>query len=187
MLRGLATRIQSRCPDVVDNVNEVVALVNQSIDTARSLARGLLPVRAESGGIAAALKALALRDRDLYDLVVTFRDEVASDFALNETNASHLYRIAQEALTNAARHGHATRVDMALCASATAFTLRIADDGKGFPKAQVATGMGLKIMRYRAGMIGASFEIEANEPHGTVITVIAERPAPGVLQSVPAI
>ena len=187
MLRGLATRIQSRCPDVVGNVNEVVALVNQSIDTARALARGLLPVRAETGGIAAALKALALRDRDLYDLVVTFRDEVASDFALDETSASHLYRIAQEALTNAARHGHATKVDMELCASASAFTLRIADDGKGFPKAQVATGMGLKIMRYRAGMIGASFEIEANEPHGTVITVIAERPAPGVLQSIPAI
>jgi PAS domain S-box-containing protein len=187
MLRGLATRIQSRCPDVVDNVNEVVALVNQSIDTARALARGLLPVRAETGGIAAALKALARRDRDLYDLPVTFRDDVASDFALDETNASHLYRIAQEALTNAARHGHATRVDMELSASASAFTLRIADDGTGFPKAHVSTGMGLKIMRYRAGMIGASFEIEANEPHGTVITVMSERPAPGVMQLVPAI
>jgi len=114
MLRGLATRIQSRCPDVVPNVNEVVSLVNQSIESARSLARGLLPVRTESGGITFALRALAARGRDLYGINVNFRGEVAPEFELNEIDASHLYRIAQEALTNTARHGHARRVDIVL-------------------------------------------------------------------------
>ena len=55
MLRGLATRIQQRCPEVVENVNEIVGHVNQSIETARSLARGLLPVRTETGALASAI------------------------------------------------------------------------------------------------------------------------------------
>jgi PAS domain S-box-containing protein len=186
MLRGLATRIQSRCPEVVPNVNEVVALVNQSIETARSLARGLLPVRTESGGIVFALRALAARGRDLYGLDVNFESDVAPGFELNETDASHLYRIAQEALTNTARHGRASRVDIVLEASTQSFTLRIADDGQGFTLPASPTGMGLKIMRYRAGMIGAKFDVGANEPRGTVVTVMSERPVSPRVQSAPA-
>ena len=187
MLRGLATRIQSRCPDVVPNVNEVVSLVNQSIDTARSLARGLLPVRTETGGISFALRALASRGRDLYGMDVNFTGDVAPGFELNETDASHLYRIAQEALTNTARHGRASRVDIALEASAQFVMLRIADDGQGFTLPATSTGMGLKIMKYRAGMIGAKFDVGANEPRGTVITVMSERPVPLRLHSAQAI
>ena len=178
MLRGLATRIQVRCPDVVENINEVVSLVNQSIDTARSLARGLLPVRTESGGLSFALRALAERGRDLYNLDVNFRGEMAPELELNETDASHLYRIAQEALTNTARHGRATRVDIVLLTSAQSFLLRISDDGVGFKLPITSTGMGLKIMKYRAGMIGAKFDVGANDPHGAVITVTSERPVP---------
>jgi PAS domain S-box-containing protein len=185
MLRGLATRIQARCPDVVDNVNEVVSLVNQSIETARSLAHGLLPVRTESGGLRFALRALATRGRDLYGLNVNFCDQMTSDFELNEKDASHLYRIAQEALTNAARHGRATRVDIVLEASAQSFCLRISDDGVGFSLPLSSSGMGLKIMRYRAGMIGAKFEVGDNEPHGAVITVTSERPVPVRINSGP--
>jgi signal transduction histidine kinase len=175
MLRGLATRIQARCPDVVDNVNEVVALVNQSIETARSLASGLLPVRTETGGIAFALRSLAQRSRQLYGMEVNFRSDAAPELELNEKEASHLYRIAQEALTNTARHGRASRVDMVLKAIGQFFTLRIADDGEGFKLPATSTGMGLKIMKYRAGMIGAKFKVGPNEPRGTVITVTSER------------
>jgi signal transduction histidine kinase len=187
MLRGLAMRIQARCPDVVDNVNEVVSLVNQSIETARSLAHGLLPVRTESGGLSFALRALAERGRDLYDLNVNFRGEMSAEFDLNETDASHLYRIAQEALTNAARHGHATRVDIVLLASAQSFLLRISDDGVGFTLPVASSGMGLKIMKYRAGMIGAKFDVGADDPHGAVISVTSERPMPVRVQSGSAI
>jgi PAS domain S-box-containing protein len=175
MLRGLATRIQARCPDVVDSVNEVVGLVNQSIDTARALAHGLLPVRTETGGLVTALRTLAVRSRDVYGLEVNFRAQTEPDFALNETNSSHLYRIVQEALTNAARHGHATLVDVTLTASQECFSLQITDDGLGFIRSPApSAGMGLKIMKYRADMIGAKFEIYANEPHGTIVQVIGE-------------
>jgi PAS domain S-box-containing protein len=172
MLRGLASQIQHRCPDLIDKLNEVVGHVNESIETARTLARGLLPVRGETGGLPFALRALAERSRDLYGLEVNFRAQVAREFEFNETNASHLYRITQEALTNAARHGRATLVDISLRASANGFSLRIADDGEGMARAAASSaGMGLKIMKYRADMIGARFEIEANDPHGTVVTV----------------
>jgi two-component system sensor kinase FixL len=172
MLRGLSSRIQQRCPDVVENVNEIVGHVNQSIETARSLARGLLPVRTETGGLSSALRALAARSRDLDGLEVTFRSEVCPEFTLTETDASHLYRIAQEALTNASRHGHASLVEISMIAKEDGFTLRISDNGVGFIRTAACTsGMGLKIMKYRADMIGAKFEIGANQPHGTVITV----------------
>jgi PAS domain S-box-containing protein len=184
MLRGLATRIQSRCPDVVENVNEVVGLVNQSIDTARALARGLLPVRTETGGLVAALRTLAGRSHDLYGLEVNFRVESSPEFALSETNGSHLYRIAQEALTNAARHGRASLVNVNLSTTSTTFSLRITDDGEGFVRnAAPNTGMGLKIMKYRADMIGAKFEIEANLPHGTIVQVTGDRPPTRVQSS----
>jgi two-component system, LuxR family, sensor kinase FixL len=175
MLRGLATRIRVRCPDVVDSVNEVVGLVNQSIDTARALAHGLLPVRNETGGLITALRTMAARSQDTYGLKVNFRAETPQEFSFSETNSSHLYRIAQEALTNAARHGHATLVDLTLAATHTSFSLDITDNGTGFIRTPTgSTGMGLKIMKYRADMIGAKFEIYANEPHGTIVHVIGD-------------
>jgi PAS domain S-box-containing protein len=181
MLRGLTKRIEQRCPDVVENVDEVVSLVNQSIETARGLARGILPVRTETGGIAMALRALQMRSRDLYGLDVTFKSDVAQEFSLDEIDASHLYRITQEALTNAARHGRASHVAVELRAEPQGFALSITDDGTGFKEPPATSaGMGLKIMRYRAGIIGAQFEIEANEPHGTTVRVSSERPVPGI-------
>ena len=68
MLRSLATRLKHEFAEGVASINEIVALVNQSIETARSLARGLLPVRTESGGLPFALRELATRSRDLYGL-----------------------------------------------------------------------------------------------------------------------
>jgi len=168
MLRGLGSRVKERCPDAMDSINEIVALVNQSIENARSLARGLLPVRTETGGLVSALKELASRSRDLYGMEVNFRAEVWPALHLDETDASHLYRIAQEALTNSARHGHATLVDLFLLVSRSTFLLYITDNGEGFHlPTSPYTGMGLKIMKYRAGMIGAKFEIAPNEPRGT--------------------
>ncbi len=177
MLRGLGSRVKERCPDAMDSINEIVALVNQSIENARSLARGLLPVRTETGGLVSALKELASRSRDLYGMEVNFRAEVWPALHLDETDASHLYRIAQEALTNSARHGHATLVDIFLLVSRSTFLLYITDNGEGFHlPTSPYTGMGLKIMKYRAGMIGAKFEIAPNEPRGTVVRVTGEQP-----------
>jgi signal transduction histidine kinase len=178
MLRSLATRFKHECPDGVAGINEVVGLVNQSIESARALARGLLPVRTESGGLPFALRELAARSRDLYGLTVNFRAEIWPEITLSEASSSHLYRIAQEALTNAARHGRAAKVDILLMANRTTFLLRITDDGAGISdQDKPVAGMGLKIMRYRAGMIGAKIEIIAGVPKGTVVRVSGEQPS----------
>ena len=183
MLRGLATRIQHSSPGMIGYINEIVGLVNQSIDSVRSLARGLLPVHADNGGLSSALRTLAARIRELSGIEVNFRAEVWPEPTLCEASASHLYRIAQEALTNAARHGHAKRVDIFLSVTREDFLLRITDDGLGIGcVSQPGTGMGLKIMRYRAGMIGARFDIGPNAPRGTVVRVRGELPpAPSTL------
>ena len=189
MLRGLAKRVKKQAPDSINDINEIVGLVNQSIETARTLARGLLPVNTDNGGLSCALRQLALRCQDLYGLEVDFREQITADMALSEANASHLYRIAQEALTNTARHGHASRVTVVLLLSPTRFMLSIADDGVGVGEAAAsATGMGLKIMKYRASMIGAKLEIVPNQPQGTVVLVTCDQPVMmSTLQSVHAI
>jgi PAS domain S-box-containing protein len=175
MLRGLAGRVQARCPDSVESIQEIVDVVNGSIENARSLARGLLPVR-DTGGLTPALHELASRSRDLYGLEVDVRLDVGAEVHFGEIEAGHLYRIAQEALTNAARHGHASRVEIALSAARHAFLLCIGDDGEGMALPEGPyTGVGLKIMKYRAGMIGARFEIVPRKPRGTVVRVIGEQ------------
>jgi hypothetical protein len=131
-----------------------------------------LPVRTETGGLTAALRALASRSRDVYGLEVTFSSAVTAGFSLSETNASHLYRIAQEALTNAARHGRASLVDISLLGRDDGFHLRITDNGVGLERGVPSpSGMGLKIMQYRADMIGAKFEIGSKEPHGATVSI----------------
>ncbi len=175
MLRGLAGRVQERCPDAVESIHEIADVVSRSIENARSLARGLLPV-CDTGGLAPALQELAARSRALYGLEVEVILEVAPEVHFGETEANHIYRIAQEALTNAARHGHASRIEIALSASRQAFLLVVSDDGEGIaPPATPYSGMGLNIMKYRAGMIGAKFEIVPRRPRGTVVRVIGEQ------------
>ncbi len=176
MLRALATRIYTRVPESRGQVDEIVGLVNQSIETARGLARGLLPLNPDGGGLTFALRALADRGRDVYGLTVDFRAEVAPQITFSEASSSHLYRIAQEALTNTARHGRASAASILLIVTRAKFLLQITDDGIGIGNLDpAACGMGLKIMKYRAGMIGARFEIVANQPHGTVVRVTGEQ------------
>lgn len=85
-----------------------------------------------------------------------------------------MYRIAQEALFNVAKHARARRVSIRLAATGTRATLRISDDGAGIPKARrrIDGGHGLVFMRERAEQLGGSFEISAGKPRGTVIEVV---------------
>ncbi len=181
MLRGLATRLQRQAPDSIGYIDEVVALVNQSIETTRGLARGLLPVNTQNGGLPFALQELAARSRARHDFVVEFRAEVWPAITLSERDASHLYRIAQEALTNAARHGRASRADIFLLVTGSTFVLTISDDGVGLGAAPPsAAGMGIKIMKYRAHMVGAHFDITTASPRGTVVRISGEQPLPPI-------
>jgi signal transduction histidine kinase len=96
--------------------------------------------------------------------------EYSSGQIRDNTQGIHLFRIAQEALANAIKHGRAKTVVIALETGEGACSLRISDDGIGFaPNGSEKTGMGLSVMRYRARMIGGTVEIQMNAPTGTVV------------------
>jgi len=172
MLRGLALRLEAHCPAAIPATNEAIGLVNQSIETARSLARGLLPVSAEEGGLVNALRLLAKRAAALYGIDVRCRIEPGAPLPLEVGDASHLYRIAQEALTNAVRHGHARHVEILLCVEGERYALTISDDGGGMPAAPRGTGLGLRIMAHRARLLAASLDFVPNTPRGTCVRVV---------------
>jgi signal transduction histidine kinase len=84
--------------------------------------------------------------------------------------ATHLYRIAQEAITNAVKHGHAKRVLIGLTDAEDCFNLKVVDDGRGFGRTKATTvGMGLRIMKYRAAMLGATLQVHSTPGHGTTL------------------
>jgi signal transduction histidine kinase len=87
-------------------------------------------------------------------------------------SATHLYYIAQEAVNNAIKHGHASRILVALSAGEGEGTLVVEDDGRGILNSAAGhSGMGLRIMSYRANMIGGGSEIERSADGGTMVTV----------------
>jgi signal transduction histidine kinase len=89
----------------------------------------------------------------------------------DNNTALHLYRIAQEAINNAIKHGKAQRIVVVLVQSPGAITLSIKDDGVGLPKTDSkSNGIGLRVMNYRAGMIGATLTIEGQRTGGTMVT-----------------
>jgi signal transduction histidine kinase len=90
---------------------------------------------------------------------------------LESVNALHLYRIAQEAVTNAAQHGAAGQVQIELRFDGERGLLRIEDNGTGFnPAVQQSKGLGLRIMHYRAQMMAGSLRIESARARGTIVS-----------------
>lgn len=156
--------------------DRVVAMVEESIELTRKLARSLHPIELQAHGLADALQHLAANISKAFD--VSCRFEHAGTAVLAGRDAEiHLYRIAQEAVSNAIRHGRAHNVVIALDAVGEKTLLSVTDDGTGLPAdARTKQGMGLRIMEYRAGMIGATFDIQ-NLPAGGTRAVCVLNPS----------
>jgi signal transduction histidine kinase len=117
-----------------------------------------------------ALAELASNTSQIFRISCRFRPN--QPIAVSDVAATtHLYRIAQEAISNAVRHGAATEVAISLARDRTDAILSITDNGSGFvePK-EDRPGMGLHIMKYRAGMIGGSLEIHSVNGSGVVVS-----------------
>ena len=148
---------------------EIKDLLQDAINRAREMARGLSPVDRDEGGLEAALEELAASTARLTGTACSF---LCGEPPLVRDNvlAVHLFRIAQEAINNALRHGRAKTIIIALEANHGELVLRISDDGTGFdPVRNERPGMGLNIMRYRTGVVGGTLEIYPNTPTGTVV------------------
>jgi PAS domain S-box-containing protein len=150
----------------------IVKLVNDAIHKTRELARGLLPVVSDSHGLMSALQVWAGEVEDLFGVSCCFQCEkpvLIHDY----TMATHLYHIAQEAVNNAIKHGHPTKIVVQLAVDQGRGRLLIKDDGKGISEtSRIAHGMGLHIMNYRAGMIGGSLEVKKDRNRGTIVSCI---------------
>ncbi len=168
LLRGLANRAEREATSMAGLIEEIALLVNDAIFTTRALARGLSPVTFDRGGLALALEELARRLSAMFRIEVRCAAEDTIERGLPSVNAMHLYRIAQEAITNAAQHGKASEVRIELRADGERGLLLIEDTGTGFNTASRGPkGMGLRIMHYRAQMISGSLRIESSPAFGT--------------------
>ncbi|MBS0373800.1 MAG: PAS domain-containing protein [Proteobacteria bacterium] len=168
MLKSLATRTDDDRATARLHLNEAIAVVNHAIDSTRAIARGLAPVSLDDGGLVAALRDLVRRSRIAYGTRITFRSRATAGVRLPEAEASHLYRIAQEAVNNAAKHGKAREIRISMRGHASALELTVSDDGVGIGTATGAPGgMGLRIMRYRAHAIGGALKIHRRRQGGT--------------------
>jgi PAS domain S-box-containing protein len=178
LLRSVVTR-QSRdsTAAISADMDLAIELLNSAIASARTLAHGLHPVRSDEGGLVGALGQLATRTTPAHGLHVEFDASKWSDRALPDDVANHVYRIAQESLSNAMRHASASWVQIRLASSNDMLELTVRDDGRGLPQRYVhAPGLGRRIMAYRAQMIGGSVAWQAAPGGGTEVVLQAPWP-----------
>lgn len=171
MTKVLSKKLKDQDSSYFKDADMIVSLVNQCIDQAHNLSRGLHPVELERNGFVAALKELTLLSEKLYQVKIDYT--FIADFKIGDlSKATHLYRMVQEAIANATKHGHATEIDITLKNEQNQYTLCIKDNGKGFnPESLTKPGLGLNIMKYRASMIGAKVSVQSRPTQGTIICI----------------
>jgi PAS domain S-box-containing protein len=151
---------------------KIVSLVNEAIHKTRELARGLLPVVSEAHGLMSALQQWAGEVEDLFGVSCRFHC-FAPVLIHDDTVATHLYYIAQEAVNNAIKHGQPRHIVIRLAADEHQGVLTIQDDGCGIGCGIPGNkGMGLHLMNYRAGMVGGSLEVLRDPTGGTTVTCV---------------
>jgi signal transduction histidine kinase len=162
---------------------KISGLLKGALNQTRSLARGLHPVSTEPNGLMSALRELAASVTDMFK--VTCKFECAQPVLVHDaTVATNLYRIAQEAVTNAVKHGQPQNVGLSLSLVSQRFTLAVRDDGVGIRRIpRQRKGMGLRIMNYRASMIGGTVTIQKPKDGGT--EVVCTVPETGAQEQAP--
>jgi PAS domain S-box-containing protein len=169
LAKVLQQRLQAKSIEEAEAAGNIATLINEALAQTRRLSRGLCPVVLDTNDIEAALEQLAENLRTLFSISCEShcdRDVKIADNAV----AVHLYRIAQEAATNAIKHGQAKNVLLSLATNGSHVFLTIKDDGKGFPAAPKGKGMGLRVMQHRARMIGATISVRQPKEGGITVT-----------------
>lgn len=168
--KNLSQQLRLRDHPLAEEAEEISKLIKQADEQARSLARGLVPVEFDEKGLEAALERLKQNAEKLFDIECSL--EVLGDLDFDDaTQAIHLYRIAQEGVSNAVKHGGATKVSVHLASTEKHIRLRVADNGSGFAENWDSEGgLGVRIMQFRARLIGGNLEISDVPEKGAIIT-----------------
>lgn len=166
--RALAQGLRETAPER-QSAAQLSDILKDSVAQVRRIARGLAPVEVGQDGLKEALERLAGETRAAYgvecELVARGQPRLPGGEA-----PVHLYRIAQEAVTNAARHGQARRIVIRLLAEDGGGRLRVEDDGVGLPdQVEAGGGLGLRLMRYRAGLMGGAWAARRRPEGGTLV------------------
>ena len=156
--------------------HKLVEGLQRVLSQIRAISRNLIPVEVDSQGLTSSLADLAGRISELHGITCTF-DQSRSVSLDDHQTATQLFRIAQEAIANAIRHGEARKIIISLGQEQGRTTLQIRDDGVGIPSQKPATaGIGLPIMQYRARLINANFSVAPAPNRGTLVTCTVSHP-----------
>jgi two-component system sensor kinase FixL len=185
MLRSVVAQLRKENSSARADVEDIISLVNGAIESTRAMARGLAPVGADRGGLIAGLQSMTVRGMERYGIRAHFNTSLREPLTLDDGAATHLYRIAQEAFTNAIRHGRVTQVSIDLATADGALTLSVQDNGRGFDERNSSNGMGMKLMRYRAQMLGGDVSIASIKGGGVVVRCTCPHRAPLGADSAP--
>lgn len=173
MTQGLENILRKKGAPEAEDAARITHLVEMSKVQVKSLSTGLSPML-EKGeySLMTALVELASRSESLFGIPCDLRCNNKFVVLYNEAALIHLYRIAQEAITNAARHSKAKHIEIRLSKENNEITMSIKDDGRGFVMAKHTDRMGLEIMKFRASIINASLDIRSDINEGTVVSCI---------------
>lgn len=169
MNHAITEKLKRQAPGLIKEMQDISAHIRQTITHTRQLSHGLSPIALEDDGLMNALGELAAMNHNAGRVACAF--ECLSPVRISDTRlATQLYRIAQEAVTNATRHSGAKSIRIVLSRSGARVELTITDDGKGIADETTKAGLGLSTMHHRARLINANLEIAAHRPRGTRVS-----------------
>jgi signal transduction histidine kinase len=169
MARTLEQKLAANSPEEAREAARIGRMIDETVGHTRDMVSILNPVGTDRDGLMGALATLSAGISSVYKIPCVFEPEEAVPVD-DSTVATHVFRIAQEAVNNAVRHGEPRRIEVALSAGRDECTLEVTDDGRGLPEGwRDSPGMGLRAMRHRAQMIGGSLHAGRGPEGGTVI------------------
>jgi two-component system sensor kinase FixL len=172
LLQALARRAEIEGPGLVPEICRLSRMANAAVASVHNVAHRMLPLELRHGDFKYALQELARSSRRAFGVQIAVRCCGEDACSPKERVAEQLYRIAQEAVTNAVRHGRAARISLCVRSRALEITLTVSDNGVGFENGCARGGMGLHIMRYRARILGGLLDVRSVRPHGTRILCV---------------
>jgi signal transduction histidine kinase len=176
MNKVLENKLAAKSPAEAREAGKISKLISEAITQSRDLARGVNPVEPRADGLMVSLRQLSFNLERLFKVSCAFQcpRRVLVDDNIISTN---LFYIAQEATSNAIKHGKASQVKIRLAVVRNRLTLNVSDDGVGIPKDfKINGGLGLQIMDYRSKIIGANLNIQPGRQSGTTVTCSLRAP-----------
>ena len=167
LAKTLQRKLAQETSPLEELADQVVDVAQQAMEESRRLAHNLYPTELERRGLWVALSELAATQEKIWQTVVNVT-RIGPEVAVDRPLARHLYRIAQEAITNSIKHGAAQDITLQVEVTPSELILEIVDNGKGFSPDN-REGMGLSIMRYRASMIGAQLNVTSIPTQGCTV------------------